>query len=447
MSPLLVLFAAGLAVVALWGFLATVQRPERAWILITIMVLFAGMAVQVDRSAQTSNSTWLIQLQLARAPLFLATGGLLFLAMLVHAGKIRLNAIPIQGALMLLIQVIISVLRFNHEGPVAGAQSLVFAVVTILPVVTLLPLALKEWDDWVVIIRLIAFAAVVWAGATFVQVLINHRELQVGSQNRFSGLLGNPQGCGLYMAPMVFSLIWLIMNDRLKKLWWIWVGTLSIMAAFCLWTGSRTCILVTGVGTAFVLYSRFARFILFLPILAVVLVAVYQLAVSLGLSTDAVERLASTQNTREDVWKILLDDAFQNPIFGSGFSETRANENSYLVAFGAYGFLVGTLVLVLLFVSMGLMVRLISCRRHIPAQYRRIVDLVLAFNVAYFLGAMFEWHIVSRMEGNISYMLIFSVLTKGIIDKVSAETSAREYYAQHIDEYETEEPDLRTYPG
>ncbi|NDD65610.1 MAG: hypothetical protein EBZ36_16785, partial [Acidobacteria bacterium] len=317
MSPLLVLFAAGLALMALWGFLATVQRPERAWILIIIMVLFAGMAVQVDRSAQTSNATWLIQLQLARAPLFLATGSLLFLAMLVHAGRVRLNAIPIQGALMLLIQVIISVLRFNHEGPAAGAQSLVFAVVTILPILMLLPLALKDWDDWIVVIRLIAFTAVIWAGATFVQVLINHRELQVGSQNRFSGLLGNPQGCGLYMAPMVFSLIWLIMNDRLKKLWWIWVGTLSIMVAFCLWTGSRTCILVTGVGTIFVLYSRFARFILFLPVLAIVVVAVYQLAVSLGLSTDAVERLASTQNTREDVWKILLDDAFQNPIFGS----------------------------------------------------------------------------------------------------------------------------------
>lgn len=444
MSPILALFAAGIAAMALWGFLATVQRPERAWILIIIMILFAGMAVQVDRSAQTSNSTWVLPLQLARASIFLATGSLLFLAMLVHAGKIRLNSIPIQGGLMLLIQVIISVLRFNHEGPAAGAQSLVFAIVTILPILVLLPLALKEWEDWIVVIRLIAFAAVIWTGATFVQVLINHRELQVGSQNRFTGLLGNPQGCGLYMAPMVFSLIWLVMNDRLKKLWWIWLGTLSIMAAFCLWTGSRTCILVTGVGTVFVLYSRFAKFILFLPVLAIVLVAGYQLAVSLGLSIGAVERLASTQNTREDVWKVLLEDAFQNPLFGSGFNETRANENSYLVAFGAYGFSVGVLVLVLLFVSMGLMVRLISVRRLIPAQYRRIVDLILAFNVAYFLGAMFEWHIVSRLEGNITYLLIFSALTKGIIDKTYAETSTQDLFAEEVERYGNPEPELQT---
>ena len=91
--------------------------------------------------------------------------------------------------------------------------------------------------------------------------------------------------------------------------------------------------------------------------------------------------------------------------------------------------------------------RCLGCRRHIPAQYRRIVDLILAFNVAYFLGAMFEWHIVSRMEGNISYMLIFSVMTKGIIDKVNAETSARDLYAQEADYYGAEEPDLHTSPG
>lgn len=445
MSPMSALFAAAIAMLAVWGFLSSLTRPTRAWMIIVVMVLFSGFAVQVDRSGQTANATWVLQLQLARAPLFLAAGSLLFLAMLVHMGKVRLNSLPVQGALLLLIQVLISVLRFNHEGPAAGAQSLVFAVVTILPILLLLPLALKEWDDWMVIIRLLGFAAVLWAGATFVQVLINHRELQVNAQERFTGLLGNPQGCGLYMAPLVFTLIWLVMNERLKRLWWIWLGTLSIMAAYSLWTGSRTCILVTGVGTIFVLYSRIGRFVLLLPVIGVVLLAGYQLADSLGLSSSAVERLVSTQNTRETVWKILLEDAFQNPIFGSGFNETRANENSYLVAFGAYGVFVGTLVLALLFVSMWLMARLIAYRKHVPQQHRRIVDLILAFNVAYFLGAMFEWHIVSRMEGNITYMLIFSVLTKQLMLKVDAETTTHDLYGEDVEYYGVEEPDLNTH--
>ncbi|XVJ60973.1 MAG: hypothetical protein HEQ23_16920 [Tepidisphaera sp.] len=439
MSPMSAIFAAAVALLAVWGFLASLTRPTKAWMIVVVMVLFSGFAVQVDRSGQTSNQTWVLQLQLARAPLFLAAGCLLFLAMLVHIGKVRLNSLPIQGALMLLIQVLISVLRFNHEGPVAGAQSFVFAIVTILPILLLLPLALKEWDDWMVIIRMLGFSAVIWAGATFVQVLLDHRQLQVNAQERFTGLLGNPQGCGLYMAPLVFTLIWLVMNERLKKLWWIWLGTLSIMAAYCLWTGSRTCILVTGTGTLFVLYSRIGRFVLLLPVLAVVLLAGYQLAGSLGLSSSAVERLVSTQNTRETVWKILLEDAFQNPIFGSGFNETRANENSYLVAFGAYGVFVGTLVLTLLFVSIGLMVRLLRYRKHVPAQHRRIVDLILAFNVAYFLGAMFEWHIVSRMEGNITYLLIFSVMTKQLMLKVDAETSTQELFAEEIEHYGTDD--------
>jgi hypothetical protein len=429
-------FLTGIILWVLLSFIASIRDPRSAWRLIIIMILFTGFAVQVERGlVGASNNTWVKPIQEYRAELFLATSSFLFLTMLAHIGKVRFNNIPVQGAMLLAIQLLSGFLRFSHGEPAEGAKSLVFAIVTMLPILALLPVALDEWDDWRIIIRAIGFACVLWAGATFVQVLINHRELQVGYQSRFSGLLGNPQGCGLYMAPMTFSLLWLLGNDKVKKYWLLWLGTLSVMIVYSMWTGSRTCIIVTACGALFVLYSRIGRFVLILPILGVLMIGVYQIAISLGLSTAAVERLASTQNTRGGSWEILMQDFFLNPVFGIGFSQTRANENSYLLAFVAYGFGCGILVLVFLFYSLYLMARLWTYRAKVPVQHRQIVDLILGFNAAYFLGAIFEWHIVSRMEGNITYMMIFSVLANRLMVKVDREASIQDLYADTYESY------------
>ena len=369
MHPLAAIFLAVGSLVMLIGMIRTIQEPRNAWILISGMILCAGMAPQVGESGGTSNSTWAQFIQEHRAEFFLAIGCLVFLAMLVHIGRVKLNRFPIQAVFLILIQLLTSLLRFNHEGPAEGAKSLGFTIITMLPIVALLPLALREWDDWFITIRLVAFAAVVWAAGVAVQALIDHRQMQVNWAGRFTGLLGNPQGCGLYMAPMTFCLIWLTMNEINRKLWFLWVGTLSLLVVYSLWTGSRTCILVTGVGTMFVLYSRLGRFILLGPVIIAVLWGVYEMALSAGiLSSAAVDRLASTQNTRALSWIWLLEDAFANPILGSGFRETRANENSFLLAFAAYGVFCGTLVLAFLFVSIGQMFKLWRHRRFVPAR-------------------------------------------------------------------------------
>jgi hypothetical protein len=186
----------------------------------------------------------------------------------------------------------------------------------------------------------------------------------------------------------------------------------------------------------FVLYSRIGKLVLLAPVLAIALWGTYQAAISIGfLSEAAVERLGSTQNTRATVWTWLLEDAFSSPLLGVGFSNTRANENSYLLAFAAYGVFCGGAVLTLLFYSISLMARLFRARRLLPVRHRQLADLILGFNAAYFTGAMFEWHIVSRLEGNIPYMLIFSVMAAGLLAKVSRETSLQDYYADDLAEY------------
>lgn len=435
MSAPVLLFAAFLVTLLLAGFMGALRNPRNAWPIITVMIIFAGLAVQTNRDGSASNQTWLQTLQQARSAGYLFSAAFLFLAMLVHMGKLRLHDIPVQGFIIFAIQFLCALLRFDHEGPSVGAQSVVFVIVTMLPLILLLPHAFQDWEDWYVFIRAIGFASAIWVGATFVQFLINHREMVLGAQNRFSGLLGNPQGTGLYMAPMTACLLYLLMNETKRLRWWLWLATVSLLIVYSLWTGSRTCILITGIGAMFVLYSRMGRFILILPVFAILFIGVFQLAVSLGLSVDAVERLTSTQNTREASWEVLMEDMWDNPVLGYGFKESRANENSYLLAFGAYGFITGSLVVFFLFYSLAYMFKFWRYRKLLPAKHRQLADLIIAFNAAYFAGSCFEWHIIARLEVNLLYMCIFSVMAKRLMEKVDAETSTQAIFADDYTHY------------
>lgn len=427
MSPVVIIGIALAAGASLYSFIKVMTDPKAAWLLLVLMIFSAGLAVQVDRAGGTDNQTWLQPLQLQRANLYFAFGGLLFLGMLVHMGKLRLNTIPMQGFLLMAIQFVAGMLRFVHETPFDAISTIASALVTMLPIMLLLPYALREWEDWTRMIRIFAFAALVWGGAVAVQVVLDHRQLIVGWQSRFTGLLGNPQGCGLYMAPLTVALLWLILNESSAKLRWLWIFTFGMMGVYSMWTGSRTCILVTGLGSMFVLYSRMGRAILLLPVAAVGLYALLLVAQALGLSSDAIERLGSQQNTREVVWTLLLEDALQNPILGSGFKGTRANENSYLVSFGAYGILGGGLVLALTFYSGFLMLKVFRARSFLPPGRKQIADLILGFNAVFFLGAMFEWYIIARLEGMLPYMLVFSVMTKRLLERVEQGDTEDEY--------------------
>lgn len=403
---------------ALVSFIRLMTDPRAAWLLLVLMIFCAGLAVQVDRAGNSANTTWLQPLQLQRANLYIGFGSLLFLGMLVHMNKLRLNTIPMQGFLLMSIQFVAGMLRFVHETPFDAVSTIASAFLTMLPIMLLLPYALREWDDWTKMIRIFGFAALIWGGGVAVQVVLDHRQLITGWQSRFTGLLGNPQGCGLYMAPLLLSLLWLILNDTNAKLRWLWIFTFGMMGVYCMWTGSRTCVLVIGLGSMFILYSRIGRAVLFMPVAAVGLYGLFLVASSLGLSTDAIDRLGSQQNTREVVWTILYEDALQNPILGSGFRGTRANENSYLVSFGAYGILGGGLVLALTFYSGFLMLKVLRARKALPAGRKQIADLILGFNAVFFAGAMFEWYIIARLEGMLPYMLIFSVMTKRLLERV-----------------------------
>jgi hypothetical protein len=409
------------------------------------MIFAAGMAVQIDRSFQDINKTYLYSVQKLRAEVYLAMAAIAFLGMLVHAGKLRFNSMPVQGVLLLAIQIMTGVLRFQHEGAGPGLQTIVFAAVSMTPVLMILPAILEDWDDFYRLVRVLAVAGLIWSLAAGVQVVLDPKQLVLGAQNRFTGLLGNPQGTGLYMAPLNVSLIWLILNDSQKKRRWVWMLACGMLTVYSMWTGSRTCILVTGLGLMFILYSRIGKAILFLPVLGGLVFGVFQLARALGMDIAAAERLGSSQNTRELSWTLLLEDALENPIFGSGVLNQRANENSYLIAFSAYGIVVGVLVLILLFVSIFHMTKVLHARRMMKPSRKPIADLIMGFNVMFFAGAVFEWYIVSRLEGMLVYMLLFSAMGSRLLAIVQREASWREEHAPDVGYY-GEPQDLSEWP-
>ena len=67
--------------------------------------------------------------------------------------------------------------------------------------------------------------------------------------------------------------------------------------------------------------------------------------------------------------------------------------------------------------------------------YGQLADLILGFNAMYFGGAMFEWYIISRLEGMVIYMLIFSTITKAMLDKLDAEVGWRAAYGDMVEDY------------
>jgi hypothetical protein len=424
LSPpvLAVLILAALSGVAV--LFRLLRDPAAMLYLIPVMLFFCGLAAQRDRNGNTMNRTWALPLQQARAELYMAVGAILFLGMLIHVGRLRLTSMPVQGFILLLIQCYAALLRFYHpnEGPVDGAKSFLFAVLTVTPLLTLTPTIVNTWDDHLRVIRAVIMGALLWGGGVAIQIAINPRQVVTGADNRFTGLLGNPQGTCLFMAPLAVGALWLVLNDPKKVYKPLWIALFAMLAMFLAWTGSRLALVTVGLGLVAVLYARAGRAILFLPIVFVVGYAAFQIADSTGLASNAFERLGSGKNTRAVGLQALIEDAIDAPFLGVGFSETRFNENSYLVGHIAYGYVMTLLTLTLLVLGAVQSWRLWRARATVGPDQKRLIDFLLGFQAMFYAASMFEWFLIARLEAMPFYMCLFGTLTTRAIEMARAES-------------------------
>ena len=250
---------------ALSVVIATFGRARNGLLLVGAMLFTASIgAASFDE--QFVRPQWLNPIQEARSELFGVLGLLLGIGTFAHVGLNATRRVPVQAVLLLVIGLYAAALRFVHEGPGSGAVSVALALVTIVPLLVLLPRIIDDWDDIVVLLRMIVVVNVIWLGAVAVQTLIDPGAMMVGRERRFFGPTGNPQQAAIILGMNAAIMIWLFSNDWRRSLRYVYAILAGVNGIGMLWTGSRIGLALFIIGLCVVAYGRVGRTILFLPL-------------------------------------------------------------------------------------------------------------------------------------------------------------------------------------
>ncbi|MFN9993593.1 MAG: O-antigen ligase family protein [Phycisphaerales bacterium] len=380
-------------------------------------MLFVGaLAVPAEASKDyASTVTWLMPLQVQRSLIYLGCGALLTLGLLVHIGRVRVASFTGTGILLLFVAGYAGLMTFYHSTMLDGAQTVISALLTIGSLSILLPSLLNTLDDFYRLLRVIVFVSVFYTGAVVVQLLLNRTPLIVPNAFRFQGISGNPQFVAVFLAVVVTTTVFLIMNDTQKRYKLLYVALTSLNVVLLIWTGSRTGALMSVIGLTAVLYTRLGRGVLVAPFVVVGVSVMMQVLTAAGVNIG-LDRLTSTEDTRSHVWRVMIDLATQNPVFGVGVRGVAAAENSFLLATASYGFGSFFTLLLLAIGSAVQCVRLLGVRFRGDTTTNRFADLQIGFFLMYFAGSMFEGFIIARISVMLPIYLIFSAITSRLIE-------------------------------
>lgn len=403
-------FLATIALGLIGGFallIAFLKNPRVALLVVALMIFAGANAAQDSKGTDLINTTWLRPFQLRRAEIYLAGGMLLGIGMLVHLNRLGTVLPPIAAVCLWLVNMFAGALDTQHLSPADGVQRIIFASLTLIPLIFLVPALIRNSHDVLQWFRMVGIVGSAWTLACCLQFVRDRSQLVFPGTARFTGLLGNPQATAVYISPMCALMTWLVLNETSKRLRLFWIAITGITIMFLGWTGSRTGALTYMMGLTAVLYSRAGRAVLFLPFVAAGVYGLFSLAQAMGVDLG-LDRLTSGKDTRTDVWMMLIEDALRAPLLGMGQNRRGGVENSFLLGWVVYG--PGMLLLLLFMLGAASMqgLRLIVARRRLGPLERRMVDFVLGYYAIYFTGAMFEWYIVARLEASIPMFVIFN---------------------------------------
>jgi len=395
------------------------------------MLLFASLSMPLDWNDRVIPTVWL-PVQQKRSTLFFIMGIVTLLMTLFQIGRLRGKAISISALLLVTMGFYAALMRFMHEGALEGTNSVIFAACTLIPMMFVTALSIKEPTDLLLFLRSVVLMNIAWMAMCSVQLVVNPKYLTLGNQFRFVGVLNNPQHSGAMLAFFCVIVLWLLFNDVSKKYKLIYLGLLSVDLLCLVWTGSRTGLGMAIIGLCAVLYTKAGKGILMVPVAAVVIYVGMKLIVNtLGIDFG-VERLASTENTRDYAWWKLYTTGMENPMFGVGTLESEKSENSWLFGFAAFG--IGMLGLSILFTlaAMWECIRMIRMRFWLPGWMRPYPDLLVGMITMYFAGAVLEGYMVSRV--NTTLCIYLPVATAGAMFR----KFAKQYHESGYDEYDSD---------
>lgn len=412
-SQLVVLGVLGLGTLAVCA-----ARLRSAVSLLAAMVFFSTLGVAL---------TWtkipvplIIQpLQAARSDLYVACAVLIAAACLFHVNALSGRRISIACVILFLINLYAGLIRIAAGYVESGAATLAFAVVTLGPLLFLVPALLRELDDWVNIPRWLGFFTALWVFFVGLQIVVDWRKLvEQTTFSRFQGLTSNPQNAGLFLAVSTVVITYLFMADPRRGWRLLWGPLAGVCAILLLWTGSRTGAAMCTIGMTALLYARLGRAILFLPFAALLAYGAYSVFLSSGVELSF-DRLTSKSDTRGEAWGIMIRDFLSSPVIGRGTTdEAEVSENSYLFGLSSYGAGMGLLMLCFVIASGLTCLSLFRRRFSVNAETRRIIDVILSFHAMYFAGTLFEGYIVSRVNQMVPLFFIFSSMASCLIRKI-----------------------------
>lgn len=420
--------------------LSLVKNPGVTLIVMAIMIFAGAMAAQDAAGSDVINSTWLRPIQLRRAEIYLGSGLMLVMGMVVHLNRLGTKTPPLAASMLWVINLYAGTLDMHHYDPKEGIQRIIFATVTLIPMLFLTPALMRGTYDILKWFRIVGVVGAAWTGACCIQFVLDRSQLVFPGTARFTGLLGNPQATAVYLSPMTTVMTWLVLNETSKRLRLFWIGAAGASIIFLAWTGSRTGALTYMMGLTAVLYARLGRAVLFLPFVALGVYGLFTLAQTLGVDLG-LDRLTSGKDTRSDVWMMLIEDALHAPLMGMGQQRQGGVENSFLLGWVIYGPIMLFLILFMMGAAMFQGLRLIFARRRLGPLERRMADFVLGYYAIYFTGAFFEWYIVARLEPSIPMFVIFNSVGAFLLRQAKWEELHGEHipdaeeYAEAIDDY------------
>lgn len=389
------------------GIVYTVGLSKKWGIMVPFigMLLFASMALPLNWRDQINPTVWL-PLQQNRSSLFLGCGVLGLIVVLFQTQRLRGKPLALSALTLFFVGLYAAFLRFIHGGAADGAESVVFVVCTMIPLLYASSLVMDSIEDFVIVLQGVLVANALWIGMVFVQIVINHQFVATVREFRFVGLFSSPQHTGVLMAFFCTISLWMLLNGP-RKFKLIYIGLLGINTLFLLWTGSRTGLGMTLIGVSSVLYTRTGRAILILPFAGILTYVSFKVLINLMGTDLGFSRLASTANTREVAWKTMLDIGLSNPMIGVGTMDAVNSENSYLYGFASYG--IGMLGILGLFTFMAFIEGLknLKARFSLPSHLRPHLDLVSGIMAMYFAGAILEGYIITRVSASLCFITLF----------------------------------------
>lgn len=329
--------------------------------------------------------------------------GSYFLLPRARVASVSMTALLIGG-----LYCYMGMVRVKHEGPVDGALTILLATSTLALLLVVLPRIVQNWDDFIVLPRIVAIAVAGFIGLSGYQVVTNLDHALIGNTNRFIGVAANPQFAAVLCAMGLLFIIWLAFNDNRR--YRVFYLALTVPTAVALLaTGSRTGIMMCLMGLCVLGVRRFGRGLLILPLLAVAVMLALRLADFLGIDLP-LERLLQGGNTRSAAWAGLFNIFSANPVFGVGHFAAGKSENSWLLAAAAYG---AGLPLIMLAIGLSCMKLSITLwhRTRAYASMHSYVDLQVAVLCAYFAGTIFEGYMVGRI--NAMFMVLSITVISG----------------------------------